>query len=71
MIAPIKQCGAVRLPAEHSLRWLSGQVPAVSRVGKDLHGILWQGNCFAFSYEEPTEYWRDLQEILWGLSAGL
>lgn len=52
------------------LSWMSDQLPEVSRVGTNIHGLLWAGNCFAFSEAKPAEYWEGLQEVLQAIVSG-
>ena len=46
------------------LCWLSEHVEKAGETGADLFGILWRGNCYAFSKSEQVPYWSDLQDIL-------
>lgn len=52
------------------LGWLASNVEKIIEAGLDTFGLLWQGNCMAFSERESATYWMDMQEILRRLSEG-
>lgn len=50
--------------------WMASCLPGISSAGMDLHGILWCGNCYAFSHRQPARYWADLQGVLRAMANG-